>query len=41
MLWEDLRCEQFEEAVKIVYSSTMNISALEYRKINDLDDTDK
>ncbi|MBO5965855.1 MAG: hypothetical protein J6P91_01715, partial [Methanobrevibacter sp.] len=26
---------------KVVYSSTMNISALEYRKINDLDDTDE
>ena len=35
------RLEAFEEAVKIVYSSTMNISALEYRKINGLDDTDE
>lgn len=35
------RLAAFEEAVKIVYSSTMNISALEYRKLNDLDDTDE
>ena len=35
------RLEAFEEAVKIVYSSTMNISALEYRKLNDLDDADE
>ena len=35
------RLEAFEEAVKVVYASTMNISALEYRKINDLDDTDE
>ena len=35
------RLAAFEEAVKIVYSSTMNISALEYRKINGLDDTDE
>ena len=35
------RLAAFEEAVKVVYSSTMNISALEYRKINDLDDTDE
>ncbi len=35
------RLEAFENAVKIVYASTMNISALEYRKINDLDDTDE
>ena len=35
------RLEAFEEAVKVVYSSTMNISALEYRKINGLDDTDE
>ena len=35
------RLDAFEEAVKIVYSSTMNISALEYRKLNDLDDTDE
>ena len=35
------RLAAFEEAVKVVYSSTMNISALEYRKINGLDDTDE
>ncbi|WP_458404409.1 PEP/pyruvate-binding domain-containing protein [Methanobrevibacter sp.] len=35
------RLEAFEEAVKVVYSSTMNISALEYRKINGLDDADE
>ena len=35
------RLEAFEDAVKTVYSSTMNISALEYRKINGLDDTDE
>ena len=35
------RLAAFEEAVKTVYSSTMNISALEYRKINGLDDTDE
>ena len=35
------RLDAFEKAVKIVYSSTMNISALEYRKLNDLDDTDE
>ena len=35
------RLAAFEEAVKVVYVSTMNISALEYRKINDLDDTDE
>ena len=35
------RLAAFEEAVKVVYSSTMNISALEYRKINDLDDADE
>ena len=35
------RLAAFEDAVKIVYSSTMNISALEYRKINNLDDTDE
>ena len=35
------RLAAFEEAVKVVYSSTMNISALEYRKLNDLDDTDE
>ena len=35
------RLEAFEEAVKVVYASTMNISALEYRKLNNLDDTDE
>ena len=35
------RLAAFEEAVKVVYSSTMNLSALEYRKLNDLDDTDE
>ena len=35
------RLEAFEEAVKVVYASTMNISALEYRKLNGLDDTDE
>ena len=35
------RLAAFEDAVKVVYSSTMNISALEYRKLNDLDDTDE
>ena len=35
------RLEAFEDAVKIVYASTMNISALEYRKLNGLDDTDE
>ena len=35
------RLVAFEDAVKIVYSSTMNISALEYRKLNGLDDTDE
>ncbi len=35
------RLKAFEDAVKVVYSSTMNISALEYRKINGLDDTDE
>ena len=35
------RLAAFEDAVKTVYSSTMNISALEYRKINGLDDTDE
>ncbi|MBE6499726.1 MAG: phosphoenolpyruvate synthase [Methanobrevibacter thaueri] len=35
------RLASFEEAVKIVYASTMNISALEYRKLNNLDDTDE
>lgn len=35
------RLAAFEEAVKTVYSSTMNISALEYRTLNDLDDSDE
>ncbi len=35
------RLKAFEEAVKTVYASTMNISALEYRSINDLDDMDE
>ena len=35
------RLAAFEDAVKVVYSSTMNISALEYRKLNGLDDTDE
>ena len=35
------RLAAFEDAVKVVYSSTMNISALEYRKLNNLDDTDE
>ena len=35
------RLEAFEEAVKTVYSSTMNISALEYRSLNALDDMDE
>lgn len=35
------RLEAFEEAVKTVYASTMNISALEYRNLNNLDDTDE
>ena len=35
------RLESFEDAVKTVYASTMNISALEYRSLNDLDDTDE
>ena len=35
------RLAAFEDAVKTVYSSTMNISALEYRKLNDLDDVDE
>ena len=35
------RLAAFEDAVKIVYASTMNISALEYRKLNNLDDTDE
>lgn len=37
----DERLEAFEEAVKTVYSSTMNISALEYRNLNNLDDSDE
>ncbi|MDO5848864.1 MAG: PEP/pyruvate-binding domain-containing protein [Methanobrevibacter sp.] len=35
------RLEAFEEAVKTVYGSMMNISALEYRRINGLDDVDE
>ncbi|MBE6503272.1 MAG: phosphoenolpyruvate synthase [Methanobrevibacter sp.] len=35
------RLSAFEDAVKTVYSSTMNISALEYRKINNLDNVDE
>lgn len=35
------RLEAFEEAVKTVYASMMNISALEYRVLNDLDDKDE
>ena len=35
------RLEAFEEAVKTVYASTMNISALEYRVLNQLDDKDE
>ena len=35
------RLEAFEEAVKTVYASTMDISALEYRVLNDLDDKDE
>ncbi len=35
------RLAAFEEAVKVVYSSTMNVSALEYRKLNGLDDADE
>ena len=37
----DERLEAFEEAVKTVYASTMNISALEYRSLNNLDDCDE
>lgn len=37
----DDRLEAFEEAVKTVYASTMNISALEYRSLNNLDDCDE
>ena len=35
------RLEAFEEAVKTVYSSMMNISALEYRLLNGLDKNDE
>lgn len=35
------RLSAFEDAVKTVYASTMNISALEYRILNDLDDKDE
>ncbi len=35
------RLAAFEDAVKVVYSSTMNVSALEYRKLNGLDDADE
>lgn len=35
------RLEAFEDAVKTVYASTMNISALEYRSLNNLDDKDE
>ena len=35
------RLAAFEDAVKVVYSSTMNVSALEYRKLNGLDDVDE
>ena len=35
------RLKAFEDAVKTVYASTMNISALEYRSLNDLDDCDE
>ena len=35
------RLAAFEDAVKVVYSSTMNVSALEYRKLNNLDDVDE
>lgn len=35
------RLEAFENAVKTVYASTMNISALEYRELNDLADVDE
>ncbi len=35
------RLAAFEDAVKVVYASTMNISALEYRKLNGLDDADE
>ena len=37
----DERLAAFEDAVKTVYASTMNISALEYRILNDLDDKDE
>jgi len=35
------RLEAFEDAVKRVYASTMNISALDYRRINGLDNKDE
>lgn len=35
------RLEDFEKAVKTVYASTMDISALEYRTRNQLDDSDE
>ena len=35
------RLQAFEDAVKTVYASMMNISALEYRSLNDLDDCDE
>ena len=35
------RLEDFENAVKTVYASTMDISALEYRNINNLSDIDE
>ena len=35
------RLSEFEHAVKIVYASTMNPSALEYRKINGLDTSEE
>lgn len=35
------RLESFENAVKTVYASTMDISALEYRNLNNLDDIDE
>lgn len=35
------RLDAFEDAVKKVYASTMNISALDYRRINGLDNKDE
>ena len=35
------RLTQFEKAVKIVYASTMDLSALEYRKMNGLEGRDE